>query len=199
MRAFLAIPVLPPALSVVQALRERLLHEVPAVRWGPADSLHITLHFFGALSGADAERALDAVRPVIAGRAPLLLRLDGLGSFPSARDPHVVWCGVDGDVDGLVALAADCRTTLRSVGFPVDDRRFCPHCTLGRPRRPWGAEARQRWSDLALEGHVTPAFGADCVVLFESVAGRDGVRHVPRATASLGVATARVVSQPAQA
>jgi 2'-5' RNA ligase len=185
-RAFLAIPVLPPALSVLQELRHRLLIDVPGVRWAPVDSSHVTLHFFGAITDEDAARALDAVRPVIAGQVRMQLRLSGLGSFPSARDPRVLWCGVDGDVDALVALARGCATALSSAGFAVEDRPYRPHCTLGRPRRPWGAEAQRRWSDIGAQRVSTPAFIADRVVLYESLTGREGVRHVPRATLPLG-------------
>lgn len=186
-RAFLALPVLPPALGPFQALGERLMAEVGAVRWAPFESPHITLHFFGALSDAAAVRALDALRPALAAQTSMSLRLHRLGGFPSDRRPRVLWCGVDGDVDALRAVASDCAIALRSARFAVDDRPYRAHCTVGRPRQPWPAEALRAWLAVARDEPRTPMFTSDCAILYESVGGPGGVCHVPRATVALGM------------
>ncbi|GAC1572077.1 MAG: RNA 2',3'-cyclic phosphodiesterase [Candidatus Dormibacteria bacterium] len=185
-RAFLALPVLPPALGHFQVLRERLMAEVDAVRWAPADSPHITLHFFGALNDAAALSALDALVPELAERTPMTLQLRGLGGFPSSGRPRVLWCGVDGDLDALATLARGCAAALLGTGLSVDDRPHRPHCTLGRPRQPWPGHARGRWLDLAAEGPTGPRFTADRAILYESVNGSEGVTHIPRSTLPLG-------------
>lgn len=186
MRAFLAVPVLPPALGPFWALRERLTAEVGAVRWAPAESPHITLHFFGALSDAAAVRALDALRSALADQMPITLSLRGLGGFPSDRRPRVLWWGVDGDLDALEALARACAVALGGAGFAVEDRRWRPHCTVGRPRHPWPAAALQSWLAVARDEPRTPVFTADRAVLYESVRGPGGIAHVARATVGLG-------------
>ncbi len=178
-RAFLAIPVRPPALEAFHGLRARLVAEIPAVRWAPAASPHITLHFFGAISDLEATRALEAVRAVMSAQLPLSLRLHGLGSFPSGADPHVLWWGIDGQRARLTACALACRTALRAAGFAVEERRYRAHCTLGRPRPGWAAEARERWRRIATENPTTPAFAADRAILYETVTAPEGVRHVP--------------------
>lgn len=191
MRAFLAIPVLPPALDAFQALRERFVADVAAVRWAPVDSPHITVHFFGAISADDADRALDALRPVIGAYPPMTLRLRGLGSFPSLSHPRVLWCGVDDDGGALSACVRACAEALQTAGFPVEDRPYRPHCTLGRPRQPWPTHALERWQRLATEEPRTPVFTADRAILYESLTGPGGVRHVPREVLPLGTALQR--------
>ncbi|MDQ6848132.1 MAG: RNA 2',3'-cyclic phosphodiesterase, partial [Candidatus Dormibacteraeota bacterium] len=137
MRAFLAIPVQSPALAAFQTLRERLVTAVPAVRWAPAETPHLTLHFFGTISSDDARRALAVLRPVVAELPPMTLRLRGLGAFPSATRPRVLWCGVDGDVVALDDCARACTAALHVAGFAVENRPYRAHCTVGRPRQPW--------------------------------------------------------------
>jgi 2'-5' RNA ligase len=187
MTAFVAIPVLQPALAAFQALREQLVAGVGGVRWAPAESPHITLHFFGALDDDSMARALAALRPALAEHTPFTVRLRGLGAFPSNHRPRVLWCGVDGDVDTLRAVAHDCAVALGSAGFAVEDRPWRAHCTLGRPREPWPSEALHAWRAAAAEDPCTPAFTAGHAILYESVRRSGGVRHIPRVTLPLGV------------
>ncbi len=186
MRAFLAIPVLPPALEPFQALRARLVEEVAVVRWTPAESPHITLHFFGSIDEQQARAALEAVRPVIAARKPFPLRLRGLGAFPGTGDARVLWCGVEDDERALPSCADACTRALVAVGFTIEERPFRPHCTLGRPRQPWPAGARTAWRRRVEGNPGLPGFTADRAILYESVAAPIGVRHVPRALLPLG-------------
>jgi 2'-5' RNA ligase len=180
-RAFLAVPILEPALKSFAGLRERLIAAVDAVRWTPPESPHITLHFFGAIDDDSAQRALDALRPAVAEQAVVRLHLRGLGAFPSDRHPRVLWCGVDGDLIALHKLAAACQSALAAAGFAVDARPWHPHCTVGRPRQPWPEDALQSWLNLAREQPSTARFTADHAVLYESVRRPGGVSHLPRA------------------
>lgn len=186
MRAFLAVPVLAPALQVAQALCGRLREEVPAVRWTPTETLHITLHFFGWLEGAQVTRALAAVVPVMRAQPPMSLRLAGCGAFPPRGTPRVLWLGVGGDVGRLTALAEACISALSTGGFPVETRRFRAHCTVGRPRPAWPSEARNRWEELSRAPWSTPVFDTDRAVLYESITGSAGARHLAREVLHFG-------------
>jgi 2'-5' RNA ligase len=190
-RAFLAIPVRPPALESFEDLRARLVSDVPGVRWAPAESVHVTLHFFGSIDAAESARALAALRPVITAHPPMLLRLRGLGSFPSTAEPRVLWYGVDGDRKKLIALALACGAALHAGGFAVEDRPYRAHCTLGRPRSPWPHHARESWRRHAQEEPSTPSFIADTAILYESLMETAGVVHVPREVLTLGGGSAQ--------
>lgn len=189
MRAFLAIPVGPPALGEVISLGERLRAELDGVRWASLDTAHITLHFFGSLSPADAERALAAVQPVVSSRPAPRLQLSGLGCFPSEPRARVLWMGAAGEVAALAALACGCVATLEAEGFAVEQRAYRPHCTLGRLRTSWGEAARLRWRALADEQPATSWFVADRVLLYESVTAAGGATHVPRAAIPLSASS----------
>lgn len=185
MRAFLAIPVLPPALADHARLRALLKEQVPGVRWAPAATPHVTLHFFGDLSDDAARRALDAVAAAVAWRRPIRLHLDGLGHFSDHRRPRVLWWGVAGDLDGLSGLVRCCRDGLRATGFAIDERPFRPHCTLGRPGSGWNAASEAAWRRACLAGQVSREFVSDRVVFYESVTHSSGAEHVPRFALSL--------------
>ena len=181
MRAFLAIPVVAPALDALLLLRQQLVADLDGVRWAPIDSAHITLHFLGALTEEQAALALRELRPVIAAGAPITLRLAGLGSFPSEARPRVLWCGVDGEIDALRSVVERSASVLESAGVTVDHRDQRPHCTLGRPRQPWPRESIERWRGWVARAPRTPAFSADVAILYESVSRGGGVRHLARA------------------
>lgn len=185
MRAFVALAVLPPALEQVESLAGQLSDTVPGVRWAPLETAHITLHFFGQISDQRVACAVQALEPVFAGQPPIQLRLSGLGAFPSETRPRVLWCGVDGDTDSLRALGGRCSSTLASAGFAVDRRPFHPHCTLGRPSGLWAESARQRWIEAASQHQSTDDFTANVAVLYESLTGPMGARHLPRITLPL--------------
>ncbi|MDQ6846946.1 MAG: hypothetical protein M3019_05100, partial [Candidatus Dormibacteraeota bacterium] len=134
--------------------------------------------------------------PVFAARPPMTLGLRGLGAFPSATRPRVLWCGVDGDVAALDDCARACTAALHLAGFPVDNRLYRAHCTAGRPRQPWPVHAHEQWTRLAEEEPTTPAFFADRAVLYESLAAPAGVRHVPRDALPFDTVRAAAVRGP---
>lgn len=187
MRAFLAIPVRPPALDDLMAVRDGLAAAVGAVRWARGDSAHITLHFFGGIDAEGADRVTAALRPTMAAAKAMALRLGGLGSFPcGGARPRVLWLGVEGDVPRLAELAAACRATLSAIGLPVDDCSHRPHCTLGRPRQPWPATCLAEWREAAHARPATSWFSADRAILYESLPTPTGTRHVPRTILPFG-------------
>lgn len=80
-----------------------------------------------ALRAAAAAAAADAPPPEYAA-------FETLGAFPGFDAPKVVWAGVGrGSGDMGAAQRALCRR-LREAAFPVEDRPFSPHATLGRLR-----------------------------------------------------------------
>jgi 2'-5' RNA ligase len=169
----------------MQALSEQLTNALDGVRWAPVQTVHVTLHFFGSISDERLARAIRAVQPVFAAQQPIPLQMGGLGAFPSATRPRVLWCGVGGDTIALRDLNERCAAALAAAGFPVEQRPFRPHCTLGRPRLPWPERERQRWRELVAQQPSAPGFVADVAVVYESVTAPSGVRHHPRMTLPL--------------
>jgi 2'-5' RNA ligase len=119
------------------------------VRWTRPEGMHLTLAFLGEVPPA----GLDALRRAGEGAAaavpPYRLALRGLGAFPAWDLPRVLWAGLSAGVEESSRLAAALRSKLREAGFPLEERSFMPHVTLGRLRSsrnsPLLAEAARAW------------------------------------------------------
>lgn len=135
MRLFAAID--PPA-----AERDRLLEwlmsarlETTDLRLVPSDQWHLTLAFYGETPGGTVTELTDRLRRAAARSNPLSVQLRGVGSFPA--DPvraKVLWVGVDGDLAGIGRLAERCVAAGRRTGLHLENRKYRPHLTIGRPR-----------------------------------------------------------------
>jgi RNA 2',3'-cyclic 3'-phosphodiesterase len=178
-RSFLAVAVREPTLGGVQRLLGELAVRIPEgeCRWVRGEGVHLTLHFFGELDDARVSDVLAAVTPAAAAVSPFHLTLGGLGSFPRRGAPRVLWLGVAGGREPLAALAGGCRDGLLAAGFPVEDRSFSAHCTLGRPRPEWSPAARSAWAARAAEGVALPPFPVDRLTLFRSRPGPSGAEY----------------------
>jgi len=71
------------------------------VRWTPLEQMHLTLRFLGDVPEESVPAIVEALHRAAATVAPFALRASGLGCFPDARRPRVLWAGVAG---GLTAL-----------------------------------------------------------------------------------------------
>jgi 2'-5' RNA ligase len=181
-RCFLAVPLAEPGLTAGKALQNELRARIPDVRWARPETLHLTVHFFGAIEEARAGAALDAVHPIARQTQPFDVSLDRLGAFPPRAIPRVLWLGSARDIAPLTALALDCRTALAATGFEVEDRRYHAHCTLGRPRLPWSDTARAAWEEAvtAAANQTEIRFTAHRLVLFESRPAPGGAVYTER-------------------
>lgn len=104
------------------------------VRWVQPEAMHLTVKFFGDVESARLPAVETALAEAAASAQPLWLRLAGLGVFPHARRPQVIWAGVQGEVDNLQALQADLEARTTVLGFAPEGRAYKPHLTLGRVR-----------------------------------------------------------------
>lgn len=140
MRCFAAVEVSSPDVrqALVRAcdeLRRALGADAGLVKWVRPDQFHFTLRFFGELGPTEVEAAAQALRRAAAGTAPFPLAVAGLGAFPSARSPRVLWAGTGEGREQLIALARRLEDELAAAAFGREERPFQPHLTLGRVRQ----------------------------------------------------------------
>jgi RNA 2',3'-cyclic 3'-phosphodiesterase len=112
-------------------------------RWARLEGMHVTLKFIGhAIADCDTEKlkaARAALREVQSSEA-VEIKYRGVGFFPDARRPRVIWCGTESSAH-LVQLAADIERVLEPLGIPRETRAFVPHLTLARFKSPEGVNA----------------------------------------------------------
>jgi 2'-5' RNA ligase len=170
MRLFTAID-LPP--EIVERLDQLIAKLRPLARigWSPVANLHITTKFIGQWP----EERMPELEQALAGlgsRAPISIRVSGLGFFPNQKSPHVFWAGVNATAE-LPALAQQTAATLEKLGVAQESRAYSPHLTLARIKQPSGLESFH----LEVERLGQPDFGsfvADRFYLYLSKPGRSG-------------------------
>jgi 2'-5' RNA ligase len=149
-RAFIAIH---PSANVIERLanlRAQLRADLPdsAVRW--SDQFHLTTQFLGNI---DDNRVLEyaaALRAACAGVKPFTLSCAGLGCFPTARQPRVVWAGLSGEWEVLGKIKESLDKTLAPLGYVPENRAIKPHLTIARVRE-LNSRQRQRMPKLVEE------------------------------------------------
>ena len=133
-RIFVAVALAPALLAAVSGVRGRLAEADSTLRWVPPENLHFTLKFLGGITPPQLAGVVAAAREVAARTQRFSITLAGLGAFPSARRPRVVWVGVSSGADHLVALAEHLDVVLRPAHASREDRPFRPHLTIARVR-----------------------------------------------------------------
>ena len=162
-----------------QALRRR--GDSLPVRWVRPEQVHLTLQFLGNVMSAHIPPLVAAVAPIIAMHDALFLRSGEVGAFPSAEAPRVLWLGLRGADDGLMALQHAVTEAVRTVEGVVADRKpFRPHLTLGRVERLRRDAPGLTAVVAALRRPVSvppTAWPVDSVALIRSVLGAGGPRY----------------------
>ncbi len=132
MRLFTALDLSPEVLAALGNASARL-RPLAKLRWSPVENLHITTKFIGELP----EERLDEARAALGGlaaREAFPVRVSGLGWFPDARNPRVLWAGIQGG-EALTNLARDTGAALERIGVSSETKAYAPHLTLARGGR----------------------------------------------------------------
>jgi RNA 2',3'-cyclic 3'-phosphodiesterase len=132
MRTFIAIPLPKECQALLGQMQECLRACNADVRWVAIPSIHLTLKFLGEVDPAVIPALGTALTESSGSERSFELRLHGLGCFPHARNPRVVWCGIDGETENLLHLQQTVETACAKFGFAPEERSFRPHLTLGR-------------------------------------------------------------------
>ncbi|MFW6103419.1 MAG: RNA 2',3'-cyclic phosphodiesterase [Chloroflexota bacterium] len=137
-RCFVAIE-LPENIKRVLHTTAESLRKSPnvttSVKWVNTDAIHLTLKFLGSVPSSRLDDMKGALQRACADTIPLHLVLGALGVFPSARNPRVIWVGLESDEQELSQLAGYVDDAMAELGFPRETRPFTPHLTLGRVRQ----------------------------------------------------------------
>ncbi len=160
-RTFVAVALPPTVRAALGSLQDTLAAAALPLRLSAPASLHLTLAFIGDIPAARVADLTAAVRRGCAGVGPFALQAAGLGMFPHARAPRVVWAGVGGEPAALAALQAlhsGIHTALAATDFPADrEFHFTPHLTLARVREGIAAAERARIGSAVQELTLAPS------------------------------------------
>jgi RNA 2',3'-cyclic 3'-phosphodiesterase len=131
MRLFIALEIPANVRAALGEISAKLRSQAGrGVRWTDPRGIHLTLKFIGHVEEARVEAIRGALAGVHAAQA-VEAAFRGLGWFPNARHPRVIWAGVEAGAS-IPALATEIERALEPLGIARESREFRPHLTLAR-------------------------------------------------------------------
>jgi len=188
-RLFVAIPIPEPVRDEIIHVQQELQRLVPreVARWARPDQLHLTLRFLGDVLADGVEDLKESVGAVCRNARPLSLRAEGVGFFPSARSPRVIWVGVNDGAGGLVDLQRQIEAAVRPFTAEPGEKNFTGHVTLGRLKNPRPADTRElAVRAQSLEKRPFGEWTAHEIEIIRSELSPSGARHTSLAAFRLG-------------
>ncbi len=173
MRLFISIELPLEIKQGIAKVQEELRKTGANAGWTRPEGIHLTLKFMGEVVESRVEEIRNALASAVGANDKLNLEVAGAGAFPNAKNPRVLWLGVAGDIEKLVALQTSVEDAMEKLGFEREERTFSPHLSLARIKFP---KPRNNWQqkiesirDVKLGG-----FEADRVSLMKSELKREG-------------------------
>ena len=118
--------------GALQALVDGLRVMRVDARWVPAAQWHLTVKFLGEVPDGEVAGVCAGVGRAGRESEPFELRTQGCGCFPPHGAVRIVWAGVE-DLSGrLLNCVSAVEREMEKVGYPVEQRPFAAHVTIGR-------------------------------------------------------------------
>ncbi len=129
------------AVAISEAIRGKLT-EIQArlkqtgadVGWVAPANIHLTILFLGTVFESQASALAAAADEIASAYQPCTLEVKGLGYFGRAQSPRVIWAGLTGNLQPLLALQREITEAAKRTGIFPDAKPFNPHLTIGRVR-----------------------------------------------------------------
>lgn len=189
-RLFIALELPPDVLKAITRLQDDLKRAIPAraARWVRPEGIHLTLKFLGDVRADRLDELKAAMAEAVTGHPGFELSLEGLGCFPNAERPRVLWVGVTGEIGPLRSLQSDVEKTITPLGFPAEERGFSPHLTLARTARGANREDAAQIGQISIEHDVglLASWRVRSVSLMRSTLKPDGAEYTQVAESALG-------------
>lgn len=126
MRLFIAINFSEPVKDSLTGWTTKLKDNGAHGNFSRRENLHLTLAFIGETTNVDKiTQAMDNVSA-----ESFELTVGGFGRF-RRNGSDICWIGVEKN-DMLFSIQNQLSTALRLAGFPIENRAFKPHLTIGR-------------------------------------------------------------------
>jgi 2'-5' RNA ligase len=114
----------------------------PGLRWISPEHMHLTLAFLGEIDDIRSRVILEMMRRPIQGD-PFSVVFGGLGVFPPAGPPRVLWLPLMSGVRQVMDVQRQVADRVARSGISLDARPFQPHLTLARCHRARGSDRRR--------------------------------------------------------
>ena len=128
------------------------------VKWVATESVHLTLKFLGNIPPQKVAEITGVMEQASQGIGPFQLEVTEVGAFPNLRQPRVLWVGIKGDIDKLIAWQQHLDNGLVPLGFAKEARAFTPHLTLARLREGCSPEDRRNFGEMVAKTPIDVSY-----------------------------------------
>ncbi|NHI83215.1 MAG: RNA 2',3'-cyclic phosphodiesterase [Candidatus Thorarchaeota archaeon] len=133
MRAFLSLDIEDSSLlSNIVRIQGKLDTDAMKVKIVERENIHFTLRFFGDTQISRIQQIRGALSSIELSK--FKIRIEGVGAFPTKRNPRVIWIGVTQGEKKINQLKLAVETKLEEIGYGRD-KRFHAHATIARVHR----------------------------------------------------------------
>lgn len=179
LRTFIAIDLPEEVVNQTQQLVRQIDAISDGIKWVEPENMHLTLKFLGDVRQIETYDICQAMTRAVASIPRFEMQLHGAGAFPKLERPRTLWIGVREGTEAITRLYGAIDDAVADLGFARDPKRFLPHLTIGRVKRPgpWLADV----SRLIAESCEFDAGMAavDEVVLYSSELTSEGPVYSP--------------------
>ena len=147
------------------------------VRWVKPEQFHLTLKFLGNIPSDSVETVKNSLAEACAGIQPFQLHAKGVGFFPNAHSPRVIWTGIEKQND-LTELQKRIAESLALFAKESKTEKFHGHVTLGRFQKFRRHKTEKLLPHASLfENHCFGEWRVDEIDLMQSELSSSGARH----------------------
>jgi 2'-5' RNA ligase len=187
-RTFIAVPLPEELKRAIHNFGQGLVEKGLRIRLVRPEGIHCTLRFLGDVEEEKVKDIGTAMERAIKGVIPTKLYASGIGVFPHASRPRVIWVGVKGELKQVERLFLNLQNELEGLGFEREKRGFSPHLTIGRWKAPLNSFEKKTLKETLKEhGEWNGGeFDLKEVVLYKSQLHPSGARYTPLSRIPIG-------------
>ncbi|MCP4022560.1 MAG: RNA 2',3'-cyclic phosphodiesterase [Desulfobacteraceae bacterium] len=104
--------------------------------WPRVGNMHLTLKFLGNMDINEISTITSTMSEAANDCSKVTLKAAGIGLFPSIKKARIIWSGIQGQTDVLQNNHTVLEKLLEINGFKKEKKRFHPHFTLARLKKP---------------------------------------------------------------
>ena len=179
MRTFLAADIDNKVNEKIKDFIDRYRQMDRSVKWGKADTNHITIYFFGEVEEKNIETLEGTVSDALGRIDPFEASAVGISAFPSMKVPRVFWIGIENRTYELEKIYKSIKTELpgKKIKVNIESKDYTPHLTIGRVKGRCDPETIRR---LSSDGEAEfGSFVIDKIILYQSILRKEGPRYSP--------------------
>ncbi|HEX8524282.1 MAG TPA: RNA 2',3'-cyclic phosphodiesterase [Tepidisphaeraceae bacterium] len=184
MRMFLAIELPEDVREHLVRVQEAVAPALDGIAMTRPENLHVTVKFLGEVDEAKSGELCDSIAKVTS--AAIDLEAVGVECFPPRGTIRIVAAQMAGDVQALAGVHAAIEQRCKFLGFEKENRKYRPHVTLGRARKPLAPNTRKTVEEASAKLWPGPRFHLKDVVLMQSKLKPAGAEYLVVARFPLG-------------